>query len=630
MIDVSVTNLVKSFTIGDNLLDGLSFQVNQGERVGILGKNGCGKTTLFKILTGEYDYDEGVVSIAPGKRMGLISQIPVYPYGCTVEGVLDDAFVRVHKMEREMEELAAKMAAGDVSAETLNRYDFLSAEFARAGGYDIPVQINKVCNGLGISPEMRKQPFEMLSGGEKTRVNLGRLILEDTDILLLDEPTNHLDLHAVEWLERYLDGFRGTVLAISHDRYFLDRVVNRVIEIDRGKASFYAGNYSFYVVEKEKRYQEQLKQYQKEQAKIAQLTATATLMHERGTEKMHKTAFAIEKRVERMRTTGRPVAKERAMTIGFATRDFRGDELFTLTGLGKSFGSRSLFSDVSLEVIGGERIALLGDNGTGKTTFLKILLGEDKDYRGNIHFGPSVRPGYLPQIIRFDRPDRTLLDTMLYAQNCSAQEARDRLGAFRFQGDDVFKEVATLSGGEQSRLRLCMLMDQRINLLVLDEPTNHLDIASREWIESAVEEYDGALLFVSHDRYFINRFATRIWVLEDGHITDFRGGYEAWLAKKAREEELRSVLQPKVEKPKKEKPKRTGGTKQLEKRLNQIEREIAKTEERQAELEGEMEVHATDYQRLQELTVEQQTLEEQLATLYEEWEALSLELEAEK
>ncbi|MCD7843723.1 MAG: ATP-binding cassette domain-containing protein, partial [Clostridiales bacterium] len=412
MIDVSVTNLVKSFTIGDNLLDGLSFQVNQGERVGILGKNGCGKTTLFKILTGEYDYDEGVVSIAPGKRMGLISQIPVYPYGCTVEGVLDDAFVRVHKMEREMEELAAKMAAGDVSSETLNRYDFLSAEFARAGGYDIPVQISKVCNGLGISPEMRKQPFEMLSGGEKTRVNLGRLILEDTDILLLDEPTNHLDLHAVEWLERYLDGFHGTVLAISHDRYFLDRVVNRVIEIDRGKASFYAGNYSFYVVEKEKRYQEQLKQYQKEQAKIAQLTATATLMHERGTEKMHKTAFAIEKRVERLRTTGRPVGKERAMTMGFATRDFRGDELFTLTGLGKSFGSRSLFSDVNLEVIGGERIALLGDNGTGKTTFLKILLGEDKDYRGNIHFGPSVRPGYLPQIIRFDRPDRTLLDTM--------------------------------------------------------------------------------------------------------------------------------------------------------------------------------------------------------------------------
>ncbi|MCC8075599.1 MAG: ABC-F family ATP-binding cassette domain-containing protein [Clostridiales bacterium] len=630
MIDVSVTNLVKSFTIGDNLLDGLSFQVNQGERVGILGKNGCGKTTLFKILTGEYDYDEGVVSIAPGKRMGLISQIPVYPYGCTVEGVLDDAFVRVHKMEREMEELAAKMAAGDVSSETLNRYDFLSAEFARAGGYDIPVQISKVCNGLGISPEMRKQPFEMLSGGEKTRVNLGRLILEDTDILLLDEPTNHLDLHAVEWLEHYLDGFRGTVLAISHDRYFLDRVVNRVIEIDRGKASFYAGNYSFYVVEKEKRYQEQLKQYQKEQAKIAQLTATATLMHERGTEKMHKTAFAIEKRVERLRTTGRPVAKERAMTMGFATRDFRGDELFTLTGLGKSFGSRSLFSDVNLEVIGGERIALLGDNGTGKTTFLKILLGEDKDYRGNIHFGPSVRPGYLPQIIRFDRPDRTLLDTMLYAQNCSAQEARDRLGAFRFQGDDVFKEVSTLSGGEQSRLRLCMLMDQCINLLVLDEPTNHLDIASREWIESAVEEYDGALLFVSHDRYFINRFATRIWVLEDGHITDFRGGYEAWLAKKAREEELRSVLQPKAEKPKKEKPKRTGGTKQLEKRLNQIEREIAKTEERQAELEGEMEAHATDYQRLQELTVEQQTLEEQLAALYEEWETLSLELEAEK
>lgn len=627
MIDISVNNLIKSFTIGDNLLDGLTFQVGEGERVGILGKNGCGKSTFFKILTGEYDYDEGEVTVAPGKRLGLISQIPVYPEGCTVEGVLDDAFVRVHRMERELEELAAKMAAGDTSLQTMNRYDFLSAEFERAGGYDLPVQVNKVCNGLGISQEMREQPFELLSGGEKTRVNLGRLILEDTDILLLDEPTNHLDLHAVEWLEEYLAGFKGTVLTISHDRYFLDRVVKRIVEIDRGKAVFYSGNYSFYVVEKQRRYQEQLRQYQKEQAKIAQLTATATLMHERGTEKQHKTAFAIEKRIERMRTTDRPDRPEKAMKAGFSSWAFQGDELFSLSGVGKAFGERTLFSGLELEVTGGERIALLGDNGTGKTSFLKLLLGEDRDYQGRIHFGPSVRTGYLPQIVTFSHPERTLLDTMLYEQNCSAQEARNRLGGFQFRGDDVFKQVCTLSGGERTRLKLCILMDERINFLVLDEPTNHLDIASREWIEAAVEDFDGTLLFVSHDRYFINRFATRIWTLENGTITDFRGDYEAWQAKKARELELRSVLKPKAEKPKKEKLKRTGGTKPLEKRLAQVERDVAKAEERQAALEEEMAEYATDYVKLQELTEEKTALDERLAALYDEWEELSSQLE---
>lgn len=627
MIDIAVNNLVKFFTIGDNLLDGLTFQINEGERVGILGRNGCGKSTLFKILTGEYDYDEGDVVIGSGKRIGLISQIPVYPLGCTVDGVLDDAFVRLHRMEREMEELTARMAQGDTSAVTMNRYDHLSHEYQRAGGYDIAFQINKVCNGLGISEEMRAQPFEMLSGGEKTRVNLGRLILEDTDILLLDEPTNHLDLHAVEWLEEYLKSFKGTVLTISHDRYFLDQVVDRVIEIERGKAVFYSGNYSFYVVEKQKRYQEQLRQYQKEQAKIAQLTATATLMHERGTEKLHKTAFAIEKRIERMQTAQRPMGQEKAIKAGFKSLDFRGDELFTLSKVEKSFGERTLFSEVNLEVVGGERIALLGDNGTGKTSFLKILLDEDRDYRGSIHFGPTVRPGYLPQIIHFDHPERSLMDTMIYEQNCEPQEARNRLGSFHFRGDDVFKQVCTLSGGELSRLRLCMLMDERINLLVLDEPTNHLDIASREWIEEAVESYDGALLFVSHDRYFINRFATRIWMLEDGRIRDFKGDYQAWLAKKAREEELRSVLKPKTEKPKKEKPKKTGGTKMVEKKLAQVEREIAKLEEQTAALEEQMTQFATDYQKLQELSEGKEALEEQTAALYEQWEELALQLD---
>lgn len=632
MIDLSVSNLVKSFTIGDPILNGVTFHINQGERVGLLGKNGCGKSTLFKILTGEYDYDEGEIAIAPGRRLGLISQIPVYPQGYTAENVLDSAFRRVHKMEQEMGELANQMARGDASREVMERYDQLSVAFELAGGYDTVVQVNKVCNGLGIPDAMRRQPFDSLSGGEQTRVNLGRLILEDTDILLLDEPTNHLDLHAVEWLEQYLSSFPGTVLTISHDRYFLDQVVTRIIELNQGHAEFYSGNYSFYAAEKEKRYQEQLKQYEKEQTKIAQLTATATLMHEHGTAKMHQRAFAMEKRIERMRTTDRPLSKERKMTVQFASRDFSGDELFTVEGLEKAFDGRKLFEQVELEVVGGERIALLGDNGTGKTTFLKILLEEELPDKGWIHFGPSTKKGYLPQIVQFDHPERTLVDTMIWEQNCSTQEARDRLGAFRFRGDDVFKTVDTLSGGERSRLRLCMLMDERINLLVLDEPTNHLDIASREWIEAAVEQYEGALLFVSHDRYFINRFANRIWMLEDGSITDFRGDYDAWLAKKAREAELKNVQKPQDrKKPEKEKTpekkKQTGGTKMTEKKRNATEREIAKVEEQLQALAVTMEACGTDYQRLQEISEQQAELEMQLEQLYQQWEELSLLLE---
>ena len=630
MIDLSVSDLVKSFQIGENVLNGVTFHINEGERVGILGKNGSGKTTLFKILTGEYDYDEGQVSLAPGKRIGLISQIPVYPEEYTVEDVLDTAFGRIHAIEEELKTLTDRMATGESDEELLRRYDRLSSGFEQAGGYDLEIRVNKVCNGLGISQEMRQRPFSALSGGEKTRINLGRLILEDTDILLLDEPTNHLDLHAVEWLEDYVSHFKGTVLTISHDRYFLDRCVDRIIALNEGKAEFYSGNYSFYVVERERRYQERLKQYEKEQAKIAQLTQAADQMHLwafMGNDKLHKRAFSMEKRIEKMRTTDKP-RQERNLTMGFQSTDFKGDMLFTLEGVSKAYGDHTLFSDLELEVLGGERIALLGDNGTGKSTLLKILLKEEKPDAGGVRFGPTVKVGYLPQIVRFEHPERNLVDTLIYEKDCSAQEARDQLAAFRFRGEDVFKSVSTLSGGELSRLKLCMLMMDSINLLVLDEPTNHLDVSSREWIEEAVESFDGALLFVSHDRYFINRFAQRIWTLENGKITDFRGDYEALRAKQAREEELRSVLKPApAPKAKAEKPKTTGGTKNLEKQLRTLEREIAKAEEHISELDSQMEANACDYQKLQELSEEKAGAEETLNGLYERWEELSLQLE---
>lgn len=432
MIDISVSGLVKEFEVGNKILDGLSFQVDTGERVGLLGKNGAGKTTLFKILTGELDWDEGEIALAPGKRIGLISQIPVYPPEYTVEMVLNTAFDRLTAMEEEMGELTRRMEAGENDPALLRRYDTLSASFEAGGGYDTVTALNKVCNGLGISRDMREQFFDDLSGGERTRVNLARLILEDTDILLLDEPTNHLDLHATEWLEEYLDKFRGTVLAISHDRWFLDRVVSRIVELEHGKAEFYSGNYSFYVVEKQRRYEEKLRQYEKEQAEIQRLRETARKMHEHNTELLHKRAFSIEKRIERIQTTARP-DKARSMKAAFGEKEFHGDEVFTIKGLAKGFDGRTLFSGVDLEVVGGERIALLGDNGTGKSTFLKILLGEEQPDAGKIRFGPTIKVGYLPQIVQFDHPERNLVDTMLYETNCTTQTARDRLGAFQFR-----------------------------------------------------------------------------------------------------------------------------------------------------------------------------------------------------
>ena len=622
MIDISVKELVKSFEVGQTLLDGLSFDIGEGECVGIMGRNGCGKTTLFRLLTGELTPDEGEITIAAGKRLGLISQIPHYPAGYSAEDVLRTAFAPLEAIRRKMDALVEKLTASAPKA-LLDEYDRLSNAYLTGGGYEQDTQIDKICNGLGIPQEMRKQEFDRLSGGEKTRVNLARLLLEKTDILLLDEPTNHLDLKSVEWLEEYLRKFKGTVLTISHDRFFLDRVVGRIIEITGGKADFYSGNYTFYLQEKQERFNRQLKQYEQEQAKLKQLGYTVERMKGWGINNrvLYRRAMSIQHRMERIEKTERPT-KEKTLRARFGEKDFHGDEVLSVKGLTKRFGDRTLFSDIELKVTGGERIALLGDNGTGKTTFLRVLLGELAG-EGKIKFGPSVKWAYLPQVIHFAHPERTLYDTMLYEKNCTPQSARDRLGAFLFSGEDVFKTVGTLSGGEQSRLRLCMLMDEKINLLILDEPTNHLDVASREWVECAVDEYEGTLIFVSHDRYFVDKFDTRIWELEDGRIRDFPCGYAKYRAIKEHEAAQR-VQQPK----KKEKaPKPAGGSKELEKLVRRLEREIDAQEQKLAALDEELSAAATDYQELLRLTEEKEREEAALEELMAQWETAMSELE---
>ena len=620
MIDISVSSLVKSFEIGKNILDGLSFSVNSGERVGILGRNGCGKTTLFRILVGEIGYDEGEVMIAPSKRLGLISQIPVYPADWTTEDVLRDAHKRLYALSAKIDALAAQMEHDD-SPTLLGEYDRLSEDFHRLGGYSMDTDRNRVANGLDIPAAMRAQLFSSLSGGEKTRVNLARLILEDTDILLLDEPTNHLDLHATEWLEDYLLHFKGTVLVISHDRWFLDKVVQRSIEINEGHAELYSGNYSFYVEERQRRFEEKLKKYERDQAKIEQLTRAAEQMHLwafMGADKLHKRAFSMEKRIEKLSQSERP-AEQKKLNVKFRQREFEGDEVLVAEDVSKSFGERTLFSAIDLLVRGGERVALIGDNGTGKSTLVKLIMGEETPDTGYLYRGPAVRTAYLPQIVSFSDESRSALDTMLYDCRCQPQEARDRLAAFGFRGESVFTPVGTLSGGEKSRLRLCMLMGADINFLILDEPTNHLDIASREWMEDALSDYEQTLLFVSHDRYFIEKFATRIWALAGGKITDFRGSYGDYCKWRERQEVFAQTERNTTRK----KAVKKEPSPNKERASAKLEREIAKLEEKAAELERQCEEYSADYQKLMELDAQKKDLDDELMLLYEKWEELN-------
>ena len=624
MIDISVSSLVKSFELGKNILDGLTFTVNSGERVGILGHNGCGKTTLFRILAGEIGWDEGEVMVAPSKRLGLISQIPVYPDGWTTEDVLRSAHKRLYEISDRLDELGLLMEH-DQSPALLQEYDRLSDDFRRLGGYDMDTARNRVANGLDIPAAMREQAFDSLSGGEKTRVNLARLILEDTDILLLDEPTNHLDLRATEWLEDYLLHFKGTVLSISHDRWFIDRVAQRCIEIVDGKAEFYSGGYSFYLEERQRRFEEKMRKYEKDQAKIEQLTRAAEQMHLwafMGNDKLHKRAFSMEKRIEKLSHTEKPT-EQKKLSVKFRQREFEGDEVLVMEGLSKSFGEKKLFSGLDLTVTGGERIALIGDNGTGKSTLVKLIMGDETPDAGYVYRGPAVRTAYLPQMVSFSVPERSAYDTMLYDCRCQPQEARDRLAAFGFRGEDVFIPVGTLSGGEKSRLRLCMLMGADINFLILDEPTNHLDIASREWMEDALSDYEQTLLFVSHDRYFIEKFATRIWALSDGRITDFRGGYSEFCQWRDRQEVFRQnerAAQKKKEPKAEQKKKPVQGN---DKSIAKAEREIAKLEAKIAALDAEAEANGSDYQKLMELSAEREGLENELLELYEQWEELN-------
>lgn len=622
MADISISGLNQYF--GENqILHDITFDIFPGEKVAIVGPNGAGKTTLFRVITGELPYETGTVSIAKDRTVGMIDQIPVYQPDDTVEMILRSAFHRIDQVRAKMKQLEIRMEKNDDS-NLLKQYGALQAEFEAMGGYALDFEIDKVCNGLEIPREMREKPFDVLSGGEKTRVNLARIILEDTDILLLDEPTNHLDLDAVEWLGNFLHDYKGTVVTISHDRYFLDQCCDRIIELFEGHADFYPGSYSYYAEERKLRFARRMAEHENQLEELKRLQDQSRKMHQWGTEKMHKRAFSIDKRIARMTVADRP-KQQKKMSMTFGDPNYETEHVLKVRNINKSFDGKQILHDISFHVRNGERVAILGDNGTGKTTLLNIILGLEEADSGTIKKGDGLKPAYLPQVVHFENETRTLVDTLIYEKNVTPQTARNRLGRFQFSGEDQLKPVSKLSGGEKSRLRLCELMYDKLNMLVLDEPTNHLDILSREWIEEAVESFTGTLLFVSHDRYFVSRFANRILVLMDGELIDFTGTYEQYLLFRARKAaEKAASVQPK---PKKEKPKPKGGTKPLEKKIAKLEREISDLEQKSASIDEQMTQAASDPGKLIELSEQKDAVETELMERMEQWETLSAQLE---
>ncbi len=616
MIDIAIHELNKYYG-SNHVIQGVTFNINSGEKVGLLGRNGSGKTTLFKTITGEEFFEGGSISKATGKKVEMLAQIPVFKQNSTVEDILRSSFQEVTGILAQMKEIE-----GDGDPLVLLRYGQLMEEYERLGGYDIDVRIDKVCGGMNIDERMRKSIFNSLSGGEKTRVNLARILLRDCDILLLDEPTNHLDLASLEWLEKFLHAFSGTVVVISHDRIFLDRVVTRIVEIDDGKANFYSGNYSFYVEERERRYLTQAELYKQQQRKIHQLEAAIKRQRvwaqiNPSNTGLAKRALAMEKRIEQMDTVEKPT-KKRALTAEFDSGEYASKEIVCFDSVCKCYGTKVILNNSSNKILRNDLIALVGANGCGKTSLIKMIMNQEPCNSGEIKISPSVKFAYMPQIIEFENNNATILDTLRFSFGLSIEKARSILAGFHFRAEDVMKKVCNLSGGEKSRLKICMMMQSRVNFLLLDEPTNHLDIESREWIENALMDFDGTMLFVSHDRYFLNRFANKVWSMEDGVITQYDCGFNEYLELR-KDKVLEQSLQK--SKPQRISPVKSSNKTTLQKISVPIESQIKEAEDELSKVNEriEAEVLLNDFSKMDELHEIKHQLEGQIEALYAEW-----------
>ncbi len=613
---ITFNEVTKSY--GDNLiLDKVSFDIFENEKVALIGKNGTGKTTIFNILTESIDIDDGLFSIQNNRTIAYLKQIHKASDEHTGYEILQLAFSKIDQLQVDMEHAHKLMADNPTNQTHIKEYGRLHDKFEFMGGYNVSEKISKIITGLRIPEKVLKNQFTKLSGGEQTLIMLGKSLLMAPDILLMDEPTNHLDMDAVKWLEGYIKGYKGTVFYVSHDRYFINQTATKVIELSFLHGKTYKGNYDAYQKQKQEYEERHLKLYERQQKEIERLMKTARQMRDYGTETAIKRAQNLEKRIELMDKVDRPI-NEKNLSLAFKTLNKSGYEIIKAVNISKSYGELNIFKNVNFIIKTNEKVAMIGPNGAGKSTLIKMIAGNESVDNGEITVGKSVKYAYLEQEVIFEDENITLLEEVCDHLRITLQSGRNLLGKYMFFNDDVFKKVGMLSGGEKSRLRLLLELQNDVNLLILDEPTNHLDIASREELEEAISQYHGTMLFISHDRHFINKFSEKVIDVRDGSVITYEGNYDYYQKMIDKKNEVIDKI--KISK------KRQTTNQNYGKGKRKAVFTINKTEKLMADLENEMSIidrdiveFATDYKKLHELTTKREQLNLEHEELLKKW-----------
>ncbi len=631
---LNVSNLTKLF--GDELLmEGVSFQIDEKDKIGLVGANGTGKSSLFKMLTGDLSHDSGDIFFNKFTKIGYLEQYVCADSDKTVEDEMAVVFEDIIEIEHELEDIREKLEAGIGDTDALiSRQTALNERLEERGGFYYKSRIRSALLGLGFSEDEFSMKISALSGGQKTRLALARILLSDSNLLLLDEPTNHLDIQSVEWLEDFLKSYKGAFVVISHDRYFLDNVTDRTFVLEAGNLGVYSGSYSVCLPQIEIERKTRERRYENTVKEIKRLEAIVEQQKRWNREKNIKTAESKQKTIDRLeKELDRPPEPDESMSFRFHALEGGGNDVIQAEGLSKKFDDKLIFQNADLHIMKGERIFIIGANGCGKTTLLKILLGQIKPSAGDYRIGANIKIGYYDQLQQNLNPEKTVIDDVWdeYPEKTQT-EIRSALAAFLFRGEDVFKEISSLSGGERARCALAKLMLERVNLLIMDEPTNHLDIQSREALEEALAGYDGTLVMVSHDRYFINKTASRILYLDKNGIESYSGNYDYYLEKRKSGYSDKSAERASADKSDKildykERKQRESEKRKTINRFKKTEAEIAELEDEISRLKEDSESFATDFVKLAELASDIEKRERELSELYESWDELQAEID---